>query len=200
MKPKIVQVINKISDAMEKSSEMLVAAAFGTMVISVLLSVFTRNVTIPITWLEELARYLQVWFIGVGISLALKKGQLAGTELVLKKLEGKGKKTLIYIDKIIMLVIDLTVLIGAFPVLRLLATTGQKSPTLRIPVLYIYLGIYLGFILSAIYLVFSIIKNIYDDPDTLDITFETTEKEMNEMEMSLDIMHVDEDSIKEEVK
>lgn len=191
MKPKIVQVVNRISDILEKGSEMLVATAFGLMVISVLLSVLTRNITIPITWLEEAARYLQVWFIGVGISLALKKGQLAGTELVLKKLKGAKKQALIYIDKVIMAVITVSVIIGGFPVLKLLARTGQKSPTLRIPILYIYIGIYLGFILSLIYLILSIIKNIYDDPDTLDITFETVEKEMQEIEFNLDLLHAE---------
>lgn len=183
----VLRITNKISDFLEKTAEIVVTITFGMMVFSVLGAVFTRNVKISVTWMEELARYMHIWFISIGFALALKKGQLAGTEILLKLLSRKAAKNVIYLCKFIMLFLCVTVVLGGNEIIVHLIKTGQVSPILRVPIVLVYSGIYLGFALTAVFLVLSIIKNIYNDPDTLDITFETTRKEMEEIETHFDI-------------
>ena len=182
----VLRIANKISDYLERAAEIVVTWTFGIMVFSVLGAVFTRNARISITWMEELARYMHIWFISIGFALALKKGQLAGTEILLKILSRKTAKRIIYLCKSIMLFLCIIVVVGGNEIMFHLIQTRQASPIMRVPIVLVYSGIYLGFALAAVFIVLSIIKNVYDDPDTLDITFETTRKEIEDFETHFD--------------
>jgi len=152
-------------------AERIVIVTFGVMIIAVLISVFTRNVSIPVTWLEELSRYMQIWFVSIGFALALRKGMLAGTEVILKFLPEKISKWVIVACKILMFIICILLLQSSTPLMKHLINTGQESPNMRIPIFYIYLGIYSGFVLAAIFLAASLFSNLFGRRDELDKTF-----------------------------
>ncbi len=167
----MLSFINHVIDQIVWVAEKIVIVTFGVMVIAVLISVFTRNISITVTWLEELSRYMQIWFVSIGFALALRKGMLAGTEVVLKFLPEKITKWIIIACKILMLIICILLLNSGTPLIKHLVMTGQESPNMRIPIIYIYLGIYSGFILSAIFLAASLISNCFGQKDELDKTF-----------------------------
>ena len=163
--------VNLIVDCIAWFAEKIVIITFGVMVLAVLASVFTRNVSIPVTWLEELARYMQIWFVAIGFALALRKGMLAGTEVIIKLLPESISKKLIIICKLLMLVICLLLLHSSTPLINHLINTGQKSPNMLIPIVWVYSGIYFSFILAAIFLVASLYSNLHGRRDELDKTF-----------------------------
>lgn len=166
-------IFDRAVDRIAWVAEWIVIITFGIMVIAVLLSVFTRNISVPVTWLEELSRYMQIWFVSVGFALALRRGMLAGTEVILKLLPPSFAKGIILIVKIGMFAVSLLVLYAATPLIEHLIRTGQESPNLRIPIVLIYLGIYSGFALAALFTLSSLLTNLRGHKDDLDKTFLT---------------------------
>ena len=173
-------IVERVVSWIEWLAEKIVIITFGIMVIAVLISVFTRNINFPVTWLEELARYMQIWFVGIGFALALRKGLLAGSEMVLKMLPETLRKWTILFCKISMLGICVLFLTSGSHLLEHLIKTGQESPNMRIPIVYIYMGIYSGFILSMIFLLSSLFSNWHGKKDQLDKTFLAVDKLMEE--------------------
>ena len=163
--------VNSIVDRIAWFAEKIVIITFGIMVLAVLASVFTRNISIPVTWLEELSRYMQIWFVSIGFALALRKGMLAGTEVIIKLLPQSLSNKLIFICKLLMLIICILLLNSSTPLINHLINTGQKSANMLIPIVWVYLGIYFSFILAAIFLITSILSNLYGQKDALDKTF-----------------------------
>jgi TRAP-type C4-dicarboxylate transport system permease small subunit len=164
-------IIDRVVCRLEWAAERVVMITFGTMVLAVLVSVFTRNISIPVTWLEELSRYMQIWFVSIGFALALRKGLLAGSEVVLKMLPAQVSKWVITLCKIFMLVISVLLLVTGFQLIMHLLNTGQESPNMRIPIVYVYLGIYSGFVLAVVFLISSLLFNLQGRKDQLDKTF-----------------------------
>ncbi len=167
----MLHLVNTIVGRIAWFAEKIVIITFGIMVLAVLASVFTRNVSIPVTWLEELARYMQIWFVSIGFALALRKGMLAGTEVIIKLLPESISSRLIIICKLLMLVICMLLLNVSTPLINHLVNTGQKSPNMLIPIVWVYFGIYSSFILAAIFLIASLLSNLYGKKDELDKTF-----------------------------
>jgi len=163
--------VNSLVDRIAWFAEKIVIITFGIMVLAVLASVFTRNISIPVTWLEELSRYMQIWFVAIGFALALRKGMLAGTEVIIKLLPESISNRLIIVCKLLMLVICLLLLNSSTPLINHLINTGQKSPNMLIPIVWVYGGIYFSFILAAVFLVASLYSNFHGQRDELDKTF-----------------------------
>ena len=164
-------IFDRAVDRIAWVAERIVITTFGIMVIAVLMSVFTRNISVPVTWLEELSRYMQIWFVSVGFALALRKGMLAGTEVILKLLPAPFTKLIIIAVKLGMFAISVLMLHASTPLIEHLIKTGQESPNLRIPIVLIYLGIYTGFVLAALFILSSLMANLRGRQDELDKTF-----------------------------
>lgn len=164
--------IETLSRHLERIAKAIIGIAFFLMVIAILVSVFTRNFNISVTWLEELARYLQVWFVGIGFAVALRKGQLAGTEVVLKKLQPRVAKIVVLINKVVMLGVSVLMLVTGRHLIGHTLTTRQLSANLQIPIVFAYLGLYLAFVFAVFFIVSSIITGLRGEKDELDLTFE----------------------------
>ena len=167
----MLKVVQSLIDRLAWAAERVVMVTFGVMVIAVLASVVTRNISIPVTWLEELSRYMQIWFVSVGFALALRKGMLAGTEVLIKILPVRISSKLIVVCKMLMLIITMLLLYFSTPLIHHLINTGQESPNMRIPVWWIYMGIYSGFTLAACFISSSLLANVFGEKDDLDKTF-----------------------------
>ena len=163
--------VDRAVDRIAWVAERVVIVTFGVMVIAVLASVFTRNISVPVTWLEEMSRYMQIWFVSVGFALALRKGMLAGTEVLLKLLPDRMTKAVVILVKLGMLAISVLMLVAATPLIEHLIRTGQESPNLRIPIVLVYLGIYSGFALAVVFILSSLLTNLRGRRDDLDKTF-----------------------------
>lgn len=174
MKPLVV-LFQKLTNLLEKIAEILIIVMFAIMVISILITVLTRNITISIVWLEELARYMQIWFISLGFAVALRKGLLTSTDIFLKFLPKTMKKAMVYLNKIFIIIISLLLCGSGIPFIKHLAQRGQLSAMLRIPMAWIYSALIVGFSLSALFALSSVITSLYGERDGLDDTFDSIE-------------------------
>ncbi|MCR4265201.1 TRAP transporter small permease [Nitratireductor sp. ZSWI3] len=145
--------------------------AFAIMVISIVGAVVSRNTGISVPWFEELARYMQIWTIGVGFALALRKGLLSGSEILLFLLPRSVAKAAVFVTKVSMLFVSGFLLKVSLPLIGHLYSTYQLSPILGLPIIFVYLGLYTGFALSVLFLVTSLIANLHGRSDQLDLTF-----------------------------
>ena len=170
---RLILMAGSFADRLEKLTEIIITICFSIMVLAILVGVFTRNINFPITWLEELSRYLQIWFVSLGFAVALRKGMLFGTEIILKNLTPKIAVVVVFINKILMMLTSLYFLHFSNQLIRHLISTGQRSANLRIPIVCIYMGIYLGFVLAFIFLLVSLLLNLIGEKDGIDRTFET---------------------------
>lgn len=163
-----VAAIDRIADRIERIAQHTVTILLAAMLTTVLAGVFTRNIHISITWLEELSRYFQIWFVSIGISLSLRRGELAGTELLVKALPPGLRKIVLIFTKCVMLGFSLIMLYYGQQLLGHLIRSGQLSPNLQIPIYLAYLGIYVGFILILFFLLVSLLHNFCSQEDALD--------------------------------
>nr|CAD6438732.1 TRAP transporter small permease [Rhizobium sp. Q54] len=160
-----------VSATAEYIATRIMIVAFAVMVIAIVGAVVSRNTGISVPWFEELARYMQIWTIGVGFAVALRRGLLSGSEILLFLLPRSVAKAAVLVTKLSILLVSAILLTVSLPLLGHLYGTYQLSPILGLPIFYVYLGLYTGFGLSVLFLVTSLVANIYGRNDSLDLTF-----------------------------
>ncbi|WP_394266394.1 TRAP transporter small permease [Anaerotignum sp.] len=135
----------------KKLEEILAIFCFSAMSIITLVAVFFRYVlNHPIIWSEEAARYLMVWGICIGISIATEKKAHLGIDILVSFAPEKARRILEILSGILLTLIYIVMSILSIQFVGMAINTGNVSPLLRIPFWMIYLALPLGFILSTI--------------------------------------------------
>lgn len=172
---KFIGIFLKFTGWLERFVEVLIIAMFSIMVLSILATVLTRNISISIVWLEELARYMQIWFVSLGFAIALRKGLLTNTDVFLKSLSKSKKNIVVYGNKILIILISLFIIGSGIPFIKNVSRGNQLSSTLRVPMAWIYGALIAGFALSLLFALSSIVANIIGERDGVDEIFDSTE-------------------------
>jgi len=114
----------------------------------------------PFTWSEELGRYIFVWMSFLGMAVAVKEGSHVALDVILQKLSGYKKKILITINNVMVLLFGVIVTYSGIRLFYI--GIGQSSPTLRIPMQYIYLVIPISGILLIYFVINDFVAQIKD--------------------------------------
>ena len=88
----LLRQINKLTT---RVNEHIMFVFYVILILACFAQICTRIAGIPLSWSEELARYLAVWLTFIGAAYALRKGSLAIVEILFNKLSGTSKKILI---------------------------------------------------------------------------------------------------------
>lgn len=137
----------------------LIGIAMAIMMSVIMLQTLTRYVIFySLPWSEELSRYLFIFVIMVGLSVAIKEDMLISIDLIDRMLPGKSGKWLDAVRRALALFVSIVIVIFC----SRMFTIGkiQKSPAMGIPMITMYGTIFASYILSAISLVFKIIDDI----------------------------------------
>jgi len=142
----LLRQINKLTTRVNEHimfvfSVILILACFA--------QICTRIAGIPLSWSEELARYLAVWLTFIGAAYALRKGSLAIVEILFNKLSGTSKKILIVFISICIFVFCIILIRYGFAFS--MKFMSQTSPALHIPKGIVYLSAPLSGILMCLY-------------------------------------------------
>lgn len=143
---------------LDKTLEILASLILVTMILIVTWQVIARTILQqPNTMTEELVRFSLVWFAMLASAYVVgKKAHLAVT-LLSDSLKGTHKKILeIVVQILFVLLAALIMVYGGFHAVTL--TMGQLSPSLGIPMGYVYLSVPVSGVLIILY---SCI-NVYD--------------------------------------
>ena len=124
---------------------------FFAMSVIVLVAVFLRYVVqYPFPWGEELARYLMIWAVFLGISIGTRRKAHLGVEAFVKMTPERVQRVVLFIAQVIVLA-SYAILAGLSIYLTLtIRENGQVTPQLRIPMYLIYSALPVGFTLSSI--------------------------------------------------
>lgn len=146
----IINMIRKLNDTLV----IIVLALLSTFVI---VQVFCRYfLSAPLTWSEELARYLQIWMVMLGAATMMRKGGHLAIDIVTASMPPKVKRVtdfIVYIATITFFVIVLY-----YGVFLTMNAGRQTSPAVNMPMSFVYAALPTG---SALILMETIIRFIH---------------------------------------
>lgn len=149
-----------------KIEEIVTVFCFSAMSIITLVAVFFRYVlNNPIIWSEEAARYLMVWGICIGISIATEKKAHLGIDIFVSFAPQRVRRVLEIFSSVVLALIY--VMIFGLSVLFVTGAMklGNVTPILRIPFWMVYLALPIGFGLSLIRSIQVLVKIIKGDTE-----------------------------------
>lgn len=144
---KIYNVLNKISDFIERKLKAVIGVLIFTCAFTLLLQVvyrfiLVRFVTLPLTFTEEYARYALIWSTYFSLGICFKEGSMASVNFIYDRLKPRPKLVLYYVTRIIVLMF---LVIGL--VYGAKATQNNliyNSPSMRIPGVFLYSAPFVG--------------------------------------------------------
>lgn len=147
-------------DKFENGLYKVLALVCGCLILAMTVLIFWQVVcryvfNNSLTWSEELGRYIFAWITFIGLPVALRAKAHVALDLLLKKLHGKAKLTVLTINAVLTAVLALVICYSGYR-LTLLGV-GQISSAIQIPMQYVYCiipvsGLLLLFFTVRIYL------------------------------------------------
>ena len=150
--------MKQIRSQLDKIIELLLVSILSAMVINVLWQIITRYFSAsPSSFSDELARYLMIWLGLIGSAYVSGKKEHVSIDYFLKKLNHK-KRILLnrLIDFIILFFAFFVMIIGGGHLVFVTIKLEQLSPSLQIPLGFVYSAIPL----SGLIIIFYQISNI----------------------------------------
>jgi TRAP-type C4-dicarboxylate transport system permease small subunit len=100
-----MQHVVRMIDSLNKLVGIILALMLGVMSILIIVQVISRFVIhLPLTWSEELSRYLMAYIVFLGASLAMRHNKLISIELLPEMLGGTKRKVITIIVLLISIV------------------------------------------------------------------------------------------------
>lgn len=91
-----IPAIRKVSDSVDRLVGWVCALIFGAMTLAVLIGVFYRYVLdLPLSWPEEVSRYLMIWGASLAISLGIKSDEHVGLTVLMDSLRNQTARTVL---------------------------------------------------------------------------------------------------------
>lgn len=149
---KLFEFLNK------RIEEIIIVACLGVMTISIGLQVFMRYVMqASLSWSEELARYLFVFFVYAGISYGVKMQRHVRVEAFTMWMKPRTQKIIRLVADLLFLAFAVFVIYYGFVTAGKIFRLNQTSPALEIRMGYVYGTLPFCFVLVAIRL----LQNLY---------------------------------------
>ena len=144
-------MLKKLDYVIEKIEDILSTVLFLSMVGIVCWSVLCRYVLrIPFLQGEELARYLMIYVVYIGTSIAVKSKSHIGVEVFVDMLPQHIKKYVKVATEILCALIFLLLFVLSLQMLNHLVATMQMTTTTHIPTYVIFLCVPTGLFLSIL--------------------------------------------------
>ncbi|WP_027178822.1 TRAP transporter small permease [Maridesulfovibrio bastinii] len=117
-------------------------------------------------WIDEATRILMVWAVFLALGLALERGRHVAVTTIFEKLTPRIRYTVGALINLVGLIFSIYFTYLAFELVKFVSRTGQLSPTLGIPMYWLYVAPAVGFILLAIRYLLELtgINNRHDRP------------------------------------
>jgi TRAP-type C4-dicarboxylate transport system permease small subunit len=131
----------------EHLEEYIVVACLGIMSVLIFVQVLMRYVfNNSLSWSEELARFLLIWIVNIGISCAIKKKTHVRITALDTVLPASMKRALGVITNLLVLAFAAIVMFLGYLVVEFNMKMGQMSQAMEfLPMWVIYLAVPIGF-------------------------------------------------------
>ena len=145
----------------ENIEKMLCVIALALMSAVIVAQVFCRYVlNSSLSWSEELARYLFIWMIYIGISYGVKLDKHICVDAVYTFMPKSIKRGYAIVAYLLFLAFAVFIVYYGIMVVGMQISSGQVSPAMGVPMQYVYAAPVVGFVLTAIRLVQKVIEAI----------------------------------------
>ena len=146
-----MKVLKFLDENLEK---MLCVVFLALMSIIIVLQVFFRYVlNNSLSWSEELARYLFIWMIYIGISYGVKLDKHICVDAVYTFMPKGIKRGYAIVAYILFLIFAVAIIYYGILVVGMQITSGQVSPAMGLPMQYVYVAPVVGMVLTVVRLV-----------------------------------------------
>lgn len=143
--------IDRFEKVLSKIEENIIFILLVGMLLSVFAGFVSRYIlNSPLSWSEELARYLMIWATFIAVSYGVKTGAHITLDVLVVYLNDKANKLLRAISYIISIIYCIVVIFIGIPFVNNLINTGQTSPAMQFPMYIVYASIVVGSILMTI--------------------------------------------------
>jgi len=154
-----LKFINNFYSYLNKLEKVIIVVLMAIMIINVSLGVFYRYVlNNSLSWTEEMARYLMIWFAFLGMSLALKEEMHVGINVIIDLLPDKIRLLFKMLGNLLVMVFLLFLLRYSINHLRIVRI--QTSPALGIKMIWAYISVTVGTVLMILEALKLICRNI----------------------------------------
>ena len=151
------QTLYKIWDHLE---EYVLVYSLMVSVALVFVQVVMRRVfNNSLSWSEELARYLYVWQTWLGVSYAARNGTHLRITMLKDRLPAKAQQILEILVVLVWMGFGIFVIYQGMGVVNTIASFGQKSSALKIPMQFCYMSIPVGMYVMCIRIVERTVKD-----------------------------------------
>ena len=155
--------MKKLIDIYNKAEEYLLFASLIIMVLVVFMQVISRNMfSHSFSWVEELARYIFIWQVWIGASIATRKSKHIRVEFIFNACKGKLAPYALVVSDIIWFLFCLFLAFNSTQFVLSAYATGNVSAAMRIPVYWVYMSIPIGVTIMAIRLLAQMFGHITD--------------------------------------
>ena len=147
-----VKTLKKVLKWLDDNIEVYICVALmSVMAVLIFVQVIARYVFgSSLSWSEELARYIFIWLIYIGISYGCKLRKHIKIEAALKLFPKKVRPYVTILGDILFFAFCLYIIFTGYRYCGTTADLGKYSPALKIPFQYVYLSIPVGFTLAAV--------------------------------------------------
>ncbi|MDF2615623.1 MAG: hypothetical protein K0Q47_278 [Sedimentibacter sp.] len=160
--------MKKVLDFLDNFEERALTVILSLMVVCIFMATFFRFTKIMIIpWAEELARYLMVWLVFLGIGAGAKSNRHFTVDNLVNALPKSTHKAFFILrTAIIVVYCSIIVFIGA-GLINSLKMMGQSSPALRVPMWAIYSAIPIGLVLMIVRTMQFVIRKYRPEQDNV---------------------------------
>ena len=121
------------------------------MVLLIFLQVILRSVFgHALNWSEEAARYLMIWCTGFGISASVRIGGNIGIQAIVDALPNKIAYWVRLVCELLTLAIFGFLTYSAWAFMMTAVQSGQLTPSLQVPIFYVYAALPVSFAFCAL--------------------------------------------------
>lgn len=121
------------------------------MLVVVMIQVITRIFFVPITWGEEVAKWLMIWIVFGGLGYASKDGGLISVDYFVKKFKPKSQKVIFIINMACTIIYFAILFVSSVSYFILLTRKSQKFPITHMPSTITVASMIVGCILVIIF-------------------------------------------------
>lgn len=145
----------------EKFEEYLVVLLLGAMSLIIGLQVFMRYVMQEsLYWSEEIARYMFIWLICIGISYGVKKNRHICVDTIFNLLPERAARWFSILADLLFLAFAIFVTCKGLEVVQGIFRSGQTSAALEAPMWTVYTAVPVGFGLVIVRLMQNILSKV----------------------------------------
>lgn len=153
MGDRVEKTLQKISDALEWLVGQLSIFLFGAMTVVVLIGVLFRyGFRVPLSWTEELSRYLMIWGASLAVSTGIKEDEHVGLTVVMDSIKIRSVRLLLH-TVISLLVLGFLLVMAYYSVNIALESKYQIAQSLGISMFLPTLAVPIAMVVAAVQLV-----------------------------------------------